>query len=140
VGGAHSGGGSLILAGLIDKAGEAIYQDFREVYNVNLIDEIRDDTPPLELLMLIRGLKLGSRFVSTLQGSAEFVGWDAPAYQMATLIDAVNYTTFAVIAANSKRKPKEPKPSYRPKKDGRKANNAFATQLKLAKERKARGG
>ena len=134
-------GGSLILAGLIDKAGEALFQDFQDVYGLNLIQMIRDDVPPLEIIMLIRGLQLGSRFVAVLQGNEEFVGWDAKAFQLATLIDSVNYTTWAVIAANSKRKPKEPKASYRPSRGGRKRpNNAFETQLKLAKERKAKGG
>lgn len=90
--------------------------------------------------MLIRGLQPGSHFVSSLQGSPEFVGWDVSKYQMATLIDAVNYVTWSVIAANSKKKPKEPKPAYRPKKDGKKATNAFAVQLQLAKQRKAKGG
>jgi hypothetical protein len=136
-----SAGGSLILASLIDKAGEALFQDFQDVYGLNLIHMIRDDVPPLEIILLIRGLKLGSRFVAVLQGSEEFVGWDAQTFQLATLIDSVNYTTWAVVAANSKRKPKEPKATYRPSRNGRKKpNNAFETQLKLAKERKAKGG
>lgn len=140
MGGKHPGGGSLILASLIDKAGEALFQDFQDVYGLNLVHMIRDDVPPLEILMLVRGLTIGSRFVAVLQGSPEFIGWDAKAYQLANLIDAVNYTTFAVVAANSKKKPKEPKAAYRPKREGHKPANAFATQLKLAKERKAKGG
>lgn len=140
MGGEDPGGGSVVLASLIDKAGEALFQDFQEVYSLNLIHMMRDDTPPNEVIMLIRGLKMGSHFVSVLQGSPEFVGWDVLTYQMATLIDAVNYTTYVVTAANSKRKPKEPKASYRPKKAGQKPANAFATQLRLAKDRKAKGG
>lgn len=96
--------------------------------------------PPSEIIMLIRGLGIGSRFMSKLQGGEQFIGWDINTYQLATLIDAVNYTTYAVIAANSKRKPKEPKPAYRPTKEGtKKAPNMFRTQLDLAKQRK-RGG
>ena len=91
--------------------------------------------------MLIRGLPVGSRFLSQLQGGEQFVGWNIQTYQLASIIDAINYTTYAVIAANSKRKPKEPKPAYRPKKEGpKKANNMFRTQLELAKQRKAKGG
>lgn len=136
-----SGGGSIVLAGLIDKAGEALYQDFRSEYQINLIEAVGGSMPPSEIIMLVRGLGIGSRFVALLQGGEQFVGWDNQAYQMATLIDAINYTTYAVIAANSKRKPKEPKPAYRPKKEGnRKANNMFRTQLELAKQRKAKGG
>lgn len=111
------------------------------MYGLNLIHMIRDDVPPVEIIMLVRGLKLGSRFMAVLRGSPEFTDWDVMAYQMATLIDAVNYTTYAIIASNSgKRKAKEPKPSYRPSKNGRKTNNAFATQLEMAKKRKAGGG
>lgn len=135
-----TGGGSLILAGLIDQAGEAIFQDFQDVYRLNLIEMFRDDVPPGEILLLIRGLKVGSRFVAVLRGSPEFTDWNVMTYQMATLIDAVNYVTYSVIAANSKRKPKAPKPSFRPAKAGRKPTNAFATQLEMAKKRKARGG
>lgn len=138
--GVCSGGGSLVLAGLIDQAGEALFQDFQDVYGLNLIHMIRDDVPPLEIILLIRGLTLGSRFVSVLQGSPEFIGWDVTQYQLANLIDAVNSTTYVVTAANSKRKPKAPKPAFRPKKNGRKANNQFVTQLEMAKQRKARGG
>lgn len=133
-------GGSLILAGLIDQAGEALFQDFQDVYGLNLIHMIRDNVPPGEIILLVRGLKVGSRFVAVLRGNPEFVDWDVSTYQMATLIDAVNYVTYSVIAANSKRKPKEPKPSFRPTKAGQKPKNAFATQLEMAKKRKARGG
>jgi hypothetical protein len=91
--------------------------------------------------MLIRGLGVGSRFVAVLQGGEQFNDWNTTAYQMATLIDAVNYVTYAVIAANSgKRKPKQPKPAYRPSKNTRKSNNMFRTQLDAAKQRKTRGG
>lgn len=135
-----TGGGSLVLAGLIDQAGEALFQDFQDEYNLNLIHMIRDDVPPGEIILLIRGLKVGSRFVAVLRGSPEFADWNVTTYQMATLIDAVNHVSYAVVAANSKRKPKAPKPSFRPAKAGQKPKNAFATQLEMAKKRKARGG
>jgi len=139
VGGVCSGGGSLVLASLIDQAGEAIYQDFRSHYGLNFKDFVETESPS-EALILIRGLPIGSRFVSQLQGGEQFAGWDTVAYQLATLIDAVNYNTYAVIAANSKRKPKEPKPAYRPKKETRRSNNMFRAQLDKAKKRKAKGG
>lgn len=138
--GEFSGGGSLTLASLIDKAGEAIYQDFRSEYNLNLMDCLQGDLSPLEIIMLIRGLKIGSRFVATLQGGAQFVDWNLVAYQLANLTDAVNNNTYVLTAANSKRKPKQPKPVYRPKKDTRQSNNMFRKQLELAKQRKPKGG
>jgi len=140
VGRFNSGGGSVVLASLIDQAGEALYQDFRSEYGLNFKDFVANNSP-YETLMLIRGLGLGTRFVSQLQGGEQFNDWNTLAYQMATLIDAVNYTTYAVVAANSqKRKPKAPKPSYRPSKNTRRSNNMFRTQLDAAKNRKARGG
>lgn len=110
------------------------------MYGLNF-KEVVSDTPPYETMMLIRGLPLGSRFVSQLQGGEQFNEWNTLAYQMATLIDAVNYVTYATVAANSgKRKPKQPKPAYRPSKNTRKNSNMFRTQLDAAKQRKTRGG
>lgn len=140
MGGVDSGGGSLALASLLDKAGEAIYQDFQSEYGLNLKDLVDGGRSPFEILMLIRGLKLGSRFITLLQGSEEFLDWNINTYQMATVIDAINNVAYAVIAANSKRKPKAPKPAYRPKKGGRRTNNAFRQQLDMQKLRKAKGG
>lgn len=104
------------------------------------MDCLQGELTPFEIIMLIKGLKIGSRFVATLQGGAQFVDWNVVAYQMANLTDAVNNNTYVVTAANSKRKPKQPKPSYRPKKDNRQSNNMFRTQLELAKKRKPKGG
>lgn len=131
-------GGSLALASLIDKAGEALYQDFRSEYGLNFKDVVAEESP-FEVLMLIRGLKLGSRFLAAVQGGDDFVGWDVQTYQMASIIDAINNTSYAIVASNSKRKPKAPKPSYRPKKE-RKSTNAFRQQLDIAKQRRAKGG
>lgn len=132
----YAGGGSLALASLIDKAGEALYQDFQEFYQLNLIHMIRDDVPPTEIMLLIRGLKMGSRFAAQMSGSQEFVGWEVIQYQIANLTDAVNYNTFVLTSANSKRKPKAPKPTYRPQKERRQATNPFRTQLEMVKKRK----
>lgn len=100
-----------------------------------------DNYSPYETIILIRGLGPGTRFFAQMQGGDQFREWNILAYQMATLIDAVNYVTYAVIAANSgKRKPKQPKPTYRPSKNTRKSNNMFRTQLDAAKKRKAEGG
>lgn len=94
---------------------------------------------PIEILLLIRGLKIGTRFMAEMQGGDSFQQWDLMAYQMANVIDAINNNTYVLTSANSKRKPKAPKPSYRPSKTKAKPQNAFRTQLELAKQRK-RGG
>lgn len=78
--------------------------------------------------------------MAKLRGGEQFNDWDVIAYQLANLIDAVNNNTYVLTAANSKKKPKQPKPTYRPTKDTRQSNNMFRTQLELAKKRKPKGG
>jgi hypothetical protein len=104
------------------------------------MDCLQGQVSPTEIVILIRGLRPGSRFVSLMQGGEQFQEWNVMAYQMANIIDAINNNTYVLTAANSKRKPKAPKPSYRPSKAKQKPQNAFRTQLEMAKQRKARGG
>lgn len=94
-----------------------------------------------EVILLIRGLKPGSRFVAYVQGGEQFQDWDVAAYQRANILDAIQHNTYVLTAANAKRKPKAPKPAYRPSKGkAKQVNNAFRTQLEMAKQRKAKGG
>lgn len=90
--------------------------------------------------MLVNQLPLGSRTVAALRGGEQFIGWDADRYFLATLIDAVNQVSYVTAAANSKRKPKAPKPVPRPSKVQKNAaaNNPFRQRLAAAK--KAKGG
>lgn len=94
----------------------------------------------MEVMLLIRGLGPGTRFVALMLGGDQFNGWDLGAYQMANIVDAINHNTYVLTAANSKKKPKAPKPVYRPAKSKARPQNAFRTQLEMAKQRKARGG
>lgn len=100
---------------------------------------LQGEVTPTEVILLIRGLKVGSRFVAQMQGGEQYQEWNLMAYQMANIIDAINNNTYVLTAANSKRKPKAPKPTYRPGKVKNKSQNAFRTQLEMAKQRK-RGG
>lgn len=131
-------GGSITLGRLFDEHGEAITADFQSVYGLNLVREMGDGMSPAHIIVLIRQLPLESRTVGALRGGDEFVGWGTDRYMFAQLLDAVQNTTYAVVASNSKRKPKAPKPFYRPRKGGRSSNNLFAQKLAAAK--KARGG
>jgi hypothetical protein len=76
-----------------------------------------------------------------MRGGDEFNGWGFQRYQLQSLIDAVNYNTYAVVAVNSgKRKPKPPEENYRPKEKSRKkpkSNNVFAQRLMAARRAKA---
>lgn len=135
------GGGSIALARLIDKAGEAILADFQHEYGLNLVDIMRDGSgyEPSTILVLINQLPLASRTVAVLRGGDQFLGWDVDRYFMANLIDSVNQVAYVTAAANSKRKPKAPKPTPRPKRINKDAaqNNPFRRQLAA---KKAKGG
>jgi hypothetical protein len=91
-------------------------------------------------MLLIRGLTPGSRFMAKMQGGEQFREWNVMAYQLANILDAIHHNTYVLTAANSKKKPKAPKPTYRPTKAQAKPQNPFRTQLEMAKQRKARGG
>jgi hypothetical protein len=138
VDGVHAGGGSKGLAELIDKYGECILADFQSEYGVNLVEEIRAGMSPAQIISLIRQLPMESRTIAQLRGGDDFRGWGIDRYMLAQLLDAVQGTTYAVVASNSKKKPKAPKPVYRPAKGGFKANNVF--RQKLDAQKKVRGG
>lgn len=95
---------------------------------------------PAVILVLINQLPLSSRTVAVLRGGDQFVGWDVDRYFMATLIDSVNRVAYVTAAANSKRKPKAPKPTERPSRANNNAaeNNPFRQRIKAKK--KAKGG
>lgn len=136
--GGNPAGGSIGLASLIDDHGECLFADLLETYGINLVCALSDesDYSPLQLLVLIKQLPPSSRTVAALRGGPVYLGWDADRYMFASLIDAVNQNTHAVIAANSgKKKPKAPKPFPRPEATSkRRDNNPFRRKLEQAKE------
>lgn len=139
--GGESDGGSLALARLIDQAGEAILADFQAEYNLNLIEVIRTGShDPMTLVALVRQLPLGSRTVAALRGGSQFIGWDVDRYFLAQLIDSVNRVAYTVAAANSKRKPKTPKPTPRPTRAQKGTGESNPFRQQLAKAKKAKGG
>lgn len=114
--GGDSAGGSAELARLIDKCGECILADFQHYYGLDLRDVLRPGAglSSRRALALVRQLPPESATVAALRGGAEFRGWGPDRYLMARLIDAVKENTHAFISANSKKKPKAPKPVERP--------------------------
>ena len=104
------------------------------------MDCLQGSLTPIEVILLVRGLGPGTRFVAQMQGGDQYREWDLMAYQMANILDAIQHNTYVLTAANSKKKPKAPKPSYRPSKNKQKAQNAFRTQLEMAKQRKLTKG
>lgn len=139
--GGDPGGGSIALARLIDQAGEAIVADFQSEYSLNLVDVVRTGSHnPATLLVLVKQLPLGSRTVAALRGGEQFVGWDVDRYFLAQLIDSVNRVAYTVAAANSKRKPKAPKPTVRPSRVQKSTAQSNPFRQQLAKAKKAKGG
>jgi hypothetical protein len=102
---------------------------------VNLTDLFRDTLSPVEVFGLITKLPEGSRIAAAQLGGPEHVGWDHERHFLALLIDAINTNTYAFVAANSKKKPKEPQAIPRPgdaqRKKQAKENNPFTQMVNL---------
>lgn len=105
-----------------------MYGDFQRYYSLDLAVLVRD-SPPQRMLLLIRQLPLESRTVAKLRGGEQFDGWGIDRYLTAQLIDAVNGVNHSVVAANSKKKPKAPKPVPRPNKTPKKEDNEFRRRM-----------
>ncbi|GGM64809.1 hypothetical protein GCM10012275_39250 [Longimycelium tulufanense] len=91
---------------------------------------------------MIRQLPPESRTVAALRGGAQFTGWGVDRYLLASAVDAIRETTYAVVAANSQRKPKPPKPVPRPDTNpGRSTKNRFVAMAgaQIAAVKQARG-
>lgn len=139
--GGDPGGGSQGLAELIDRHGEALLADF-ERYYTGLPELMRSGASPRYLLSLIRQLPMESNTTAQMRGGEEFRGWGVDQYLLANLTDAVNAATYAIVASNSKSKPKPPEPVYRPDKATKKKRaNSFAMMAarQMAAARKAQG-
>lgn len=141
-------GGSGALARLIDRHGEEILSDFLHYYRTDLADVLRPGSglTARRALALVRQLPPESATVAAMRGGAQFRGWAIDRYLLAQLVDSVNQNTYAFVAANSKRKPKPPKPIERPSAasaDRRKLGGfaaLAAARIKAVREMKKRGG
>lgn len=116
MGGGDQPGGSAELARQLDKRGECILADLREYYGVDLSDVVKPGSgvTPSVVLTLLRQLPVGSRTIADMRGGEQFRDWNNTQYQLATVIDAVQQNTHALVTANSKKAPKAPDPAYRP--------------------------
>lgn len=112
----YSAGGSFELAGLIDEHGECILSDLKAYYGVDLLDVLIPESglTPLRVLAYIRNLPVGSATLAAIRGGEQFRDWDVQTYMLANIVDVINHNTYAFVAANSKKKPKPPKPVDRP--------------------------
>ncbi|MDA3643779.1 hypothetical protein OU416_06905 [Saccharopolyspora indica] len=127
---------------MIDRCGEQILADFQQYYGLDLAQVIRPGSgySPIRVLYLIRQLPLESRTYAEIRGGAQFVGWGQDRYLLANVIDAIQQTTYAVVAANSKRKPKAPKPVERPSNKRNAGAFAQTARMHLQAAKQAQGG
>lgn len=109
--------------------------DFREYYNIRILDVLRFDgsLPIWEAAILAKQLPLTSRLKTMLQGGDEYFGWSLDTYLLAAVLDAVNAHAYAFVQANTKKKVKAPRPVPRPgdaeRKKQKALNNPFAMQV-----------
>lgn len=117
--GAHTGGGSLELARLIDEYGQHLVPDLKEYYGIDLRDLFSEDDPldPKWVLIHAGNLPIASSYVAAQRGGLQFRGWDQAQYDSASMIDALNDLAYILIMANrdpTKPAPKPPKRYVRP--------------------------
>lgn len=140
MGGGDAAGGSSALAELIDKFGEQILADLQSEYGVNLVQALKPGGghSPKTILVLVRQLPPESRTTAAMRGGEQFNGWGVDRYLLTSVIDAINYNTYALVASNSKKKPKEPQPAYRPSNKPQRGKdnetNPFRQKLQAAKK------
>lgn len=81
----------------------------------------------------MRELPLESRLIAMQQGGKEYLGWSLDTHLLASILDSSNSHLHTFICANSKKKPKAPKPVRRPgdaeRKKEAKQNNPFAKMV-----------
>ena len=109
--GADPGGGSRLLAELIEDHGSVIVADLKRYYQVDIALTLTGEgESPRRLLAYIAHMPAGSGTQAAVGGLDESVGWDTQAYLMAGLIDAVRENTYVTAQTQSKKKIKAPEP------------------------------
>lgn len=111
----HPVGGSRVLAGLIDKHGEALLCDLLRYYRIDIRDLFSETAPlsPRFVLALILWLPSDSAFFASRRGGHQYQGWDESRYALAALVNEQRATNHIMLMANrdpSKPKPKAPEP------------------------------
>ena len=96
-----------------------------------------DRISPRRLLWLCSQLPEDSATVIALRGGEEWRGWGTAEQLLATLIDAVQWNTYATIAVNSKKPPRKPAPVPRP---GDMKRRVMTVSDIIAAERRRRHG
>lgn len=113
--------------------------DFQREYGLNLGQILEDGSGygPRMILAMVNRLPLESPTIAEIRGGLQFVGWGVAEYQLASLIDAVRWDTYASARAAGARMSK-PEPVERP--TAKPKTNRFAqiARQKIAAVREAR--
>ncbi|MFI9789131.1 hypothetical protein ACIHEI_37295 [Kitasatospora sp. NPDC051984] len=91
--GAGRAGGSAGLIRLLDRHDAEVAADLRRFYGVDVLDWFRGRHSARYVLALIGTLPDGSATVAAMRGGREAAGWDAKAYVLADLVDAIQALT-----------------------------------------------
>lgn len=105
------GGGILGLLDLLTESGGAVRADLLRFYGLRF-DPRNPDLPWDELRDLVSFLPRESATVRVVEG--ERARWGEVEHLLAVVIDVLNGQAWQFAAANSKKKPKRPKPYPRP--------------------------
>lgn len=147
-----SAGGSLALAGLVDKYGEDLIPDLKYYYGIDLRDLFSEDCPisPRWALLHAHHLPMESSTVAEARGGSQFRGWGPDRYMTARLIDSVSALRYITILANRDPKKKLPQPpdpypipdkrQDKKTKDAKPGSFAFIANQLIAKGKKRREG
>lgn len=135
-----TGGGSRALAEELDSHGGYILSDFREFYQVDILDLFRDDRElsPRVAIQLLMDLPIKSRYQAARRGGQEFVGWDEDRYAAVDVANSMRSLVYLYSQTHSKKKLTQPKPFPVPAEKRKKKAaepGSFAGFVQAAKKR-----
>lgn len=109
------GGGSVRLAGLLDKYGEKLLPDLKHYFGIDLRDIFSEVDPlaPDYVLAHVDNLPLESAFVAETRGGQEYRGWSEDRYIQAALLNSMRLLIYIFTLANidpKAKKPQQPEP------------------------------
>ncbi|CAM4098454.1 D site-binding protein [Nocardia ninae] len=135
--GGHLAGGSLELAGLIDRYGEELLADFQHHYGLDLRDIFvaGSGLSPRRCMALIAHLPHDAAFVAAWRGGPQYRGWDEDRYLAVAQVNAIRELSYLYISAHAKRRPAPPEPIPTPEAETRRTSkpNQFAELMRRAR-------
>lgn len=136
--GGDPGGGSRVLAQILDEHAGCVYADLRRYYGVDLTGLFVEPSliTPAEVLALVENLPPESATQAERRNQPDSQGWTASAYLTAMAVDAIRENTFANMQVRTKKKLKPPDKLPVPGQKPQKKQNSFVAMAQ-AQYRKA---